>query len=461
MQDLKNIITKFEEIVSPFSCNKLAKECGLIQRASSKIYGHEFAQAMVIPNAFLEAETLNSLAERMNDINSDCDLSASALAQRINTAMSVRFMQACFGRVLKEIIKHEIIKTSDLSNISKVFKRILIEDSTRGELNEKLSPFLKGSGGVASNSAFKLNFIFNYLSEEFIDLTCHSGNEPDQKIASNIIPLLEKDDLVIRDLGYFVLKRLQEIEEKGAYYVSRWKVNELVYESKESKTPLNLALFLEQNMFKGMVDINVFVGRDKHPVRLIACLLDEESINKRKRIANKDAQRRGTKTSKKKADLLKYSIFITNVLAEILTTSEVMSIYRARWRVEMIFKSWKSCLSLHFFKGKNIERFYCLLYGRLIMCLLLGKIYPILLQYTFNLKRELSDYKLINYLIADHSFARAFQEGKMDSYINKLLKAIPRRLCKDKRKRPTLRQSINAGRGYYKLETSNLGLKVA
>lgn len=306
MKDLEKILSKFEEFVSPNFCNDLARKCRFVQRSTSQLQGYEFAQAMMIPNAFLEAETLNSLAVRMQNISKNCNLSASALAQRINSKEAESFMKTCFGRVLKDVITKDLTGLTELQHLSG-FNRILIEDSTRAELHEKLSPYFKGSGGVASKASVKIDYIFDYLSENIIDIDFFSGNKPDQSLAGRLIKMLEKDDLVIRDLGYFVIKKFQEIEERGAYYISRWKVNEDVYESKEAKTPIDLARFLDKHICQGIADIEVFVGKEKHPVRLVACLLSEEAINKRQREANRSAQRHGTKISKRKSNLLKYS----------------------------------------------------------------------------------------------------------------------------------------------------------
>lgn len=456
MRDLEKILTKFEEFVSPNFCNSLAWSSGFIQRSTSQLKGYEFAQAMMIPNAFLEAETLNSLAVRMQRINKECNLSAAALAQRINSKGAEAFMKACFGKALKDMIKKDLVGVSELQNLSG-FNRVLIEDSTRAELHEKLSSYFKGSGGVASKASLKIDYIFDYLSEEIIDIDFFSGNKPDQSLAGRLIPMIERDDLIIRDLGYFVLKNLQEIEEKGAYYISRWKVNEDVYESKEAKEPLNLARFLDKHMWKGVVDIEVFVGKERRPVRLVACLMNEEAINKRSREANRSAQRHGTKVSKKKANLLKYCIFITNIPNTMLSSISIMATYRARWRIELIFKQWKSCLKLHVFKGYNKERFHCFLYGRLIMILMLGCLFPPLMLYARRIGRELSCYKLTNYLIADHAFAIALEGGTMDQFIEKLLQDLPRRLYMDKRKRASLRDNVRMSNSYYK-ELNNIEL---
>jgi hypothetical protein len=156
-----------------------------------------------------------------------------------------------------------------------------------------------------------------------------------------------------------------------------------------------------------------------------------------------------TQISKKKRALLKYSIFITNVPSRVVSSESVMAIYRARWRIETIFKQWKSCLKIHLFKGYNKERFHCLLYGRLIMILVVGAICPPLMLHAMALGRELSCYKLTKYLVADHAFARAVQEGKLEGFIEKLLEDIPRRLCTDKRKRLSLRQNIRTNKSYY------------
>lgn len=449
MRDLAAILAQLKKIVSPNFCNTLAKDYRFVQRSTSQLKGYEFVQSMMIPNAFLEAETLNSLAVRMRKINPSCDLSASALAQRINSKSSVGLLKAVFGTVLKEVVHKELTVLSDLPSLSQ-FNRILIEDSTKAELHEKLSPHFEGSGGAASKAAVKLDYIFDYRSEKFIDIDFFSGNIPDQKLSNRITRFLEKGDLVLRDLGYYALERIKEVDQNGAYYISRLKPDVLVYASKDASNPLDLAKFIEKKMVQGIVDVEIFIGKEKYPSRLVACLMDEQAINKRQRDANRAAQRRGTKTSYKKTSLLKYAIFITNVPVTALCSKLVMATYRARWRIELIFKQWKSCLKLHVFRGYNKERFHCFLYGRLIMILLLGCMYPPLILYAQSLGRELSCFKLTNYLIFDHKLPRAIEEDKIDVLIEQIIENIPRRLCMDKRKRLSLRSNVRAGNNYYK-----------
>ena len=50
MQYLENIL-KFTKIVSYDFCENVAWKTGFVKRSTNQLKGHEFAQAMMIPNA--------------------------------------------------------------------------------------------------------------------------------------------------------------------------------------------------------------------------------------------------------------------------------------------------------------------------------------------------------------------------------------------------------------------------
>ena len=83
------------------------------------------------------------------------------------------------------------------------------------------------------------------------------------------------------------------------------------------------------------------------------------------------------------------------------------------------------------------------------MIILMGSITPPLMRFAFEIGRELSCHKLMNYLISDHAFPRAVLEDAMDRFIDALIRDMPRRLCMDKRKRLSLRNNIKMGNSYY------------
>lgn len=128
MQDLEEILAKFQKIVSPDFCYSLAKRVGFIQRSTSQLLGYEFAQALMVPNAFLAEETLGSLSARMQRINKNCSLSAPALAQRMNTSSAELFMKNCLSKVFSEIVKNDPVDLNDIPILS-AFNRVLIEEA--------------------------------------------------------------------------------------------------------------------------------------------------------------------------------------------------------------------------------------------------------------------------------------------------------------------------------------------
>lgn len=95
------------------------------------------------------------------------------------------------------------------------------------------------------------------------------------------------------------------------------------------------------------------------------------------------------------------------------------------------------------------------------MVLLLGALSPLLMKYAAKLGCELSCFKLTNYIIADHALPRAIQEGKIDQFIDQLLKDLKRRLCMDKRRRLSLRDNVRSENSYYQAEMTGLDENVA
>lgn len=153
---------------------------------------------------------------------------------------------------------------------------------------------------------------------------------------------MKKGDLLIRDLGYFVLKVFKSLNKEGVYFISRlWKgVN--VYSRKDERV-IDLAKMLKK---RGELDIEVFIGaKEKLPVRLIALPVEEKIASERRRKARANRDRR-CRPSKKHLYLLGWELFITNVDKETLNPSDIAQLYFIRWRIETIFKSWKSCFRI-------------------------------------------------------------------------------------------------------------------
>lgn len=68
------------------------------------------------------------------------------------------------------------------------------------------------------------------MSGKFLHVYVEEGRENDKIFGSTTLQTIRSKDLYIRDLGYF---DLQDIHDKGAYYISRLKLNSRIYRKNE------------------------------------------------------------------------------------------------------------------------------------------------------------------------------------------------------------------------------------
>ncbi len=114
-----------------------------------------------------------------------------------------------------------------------------------------------------------------------------------------------------------------------------------------------------------------------------------------------------------------------------------------------MFKNWKSLLNIHILQGTRPERIKCILYGRLMTMTMMTLMASYASWYAADhLQRERSIPKLINWLTRQCRFAQAMHVGTLETLFNDLRRALPKVLCKQKRKRRTSRQLL-ADYGYY------------
>jgi len=225
------------------------------------------------------------------------------------------------------------------------FKNIWLQDSTTVQLPETL--FERYRGGVRHKpySIAKLNVVVDLLSGVCPVMEWSEFTVTEQALSPRIFTIAQAGDLVLRDLGYFVLKVFRQMNEKGIYFLSRWRYGVALFDEKDGKT-LDLAALLRG---KERLDINVLCGaKEQVPMRLVAVKIKDEQAAERIRKARKD-RHRNTKHSNHYYSLLGYIIFLTNVNAQTWSCKQVADVYRLRWNVEMLFKSWKTSLRLQDF----------------------------------------------------------------------------------------------------------------
>jgi hypothetical protein len=175
---------------------------------------------------------------------------------------------------------------------------------------------------------------------------------------------LRSGDLVLRDLGYFALPILQAIGLSGAFFLSRFRHGVGVYTLEGQ--PLNLAKLLK---VQGRFDQEVLLGAQRIRVRLVANPVPDAVTNQRRRQAKASRDTR-YKTTAEHRFLMAWNIFVTNVSRQVWPAKALFPIYRLRWRIEMIFKAWKSHLGLRQFNTRSANLLQLSVMTKLIFCLL-------------------------------------------------------------------------------------------
>jgi len=461
MNHSATIVHFCDELLNEKTCYALARKYKFIERSTSKLKGYEFIQAMILPSKGLSTDSLQGISKRIREINPEADLSSQALCERINDRSSKELLKNVFAIILRYMHAKTIDCCPKLNKSLGHFNNILLEDSTVAKLNEKLQDKFVGTnrGGTGAKSQIKIDLIYNLMKGVIVDAQIYSGSEPDQGLANRIIKYVQAGDLVIRDLGYFVLKSFKLIAELGAYFLSRFLPNVKIYINKDDKSPTDLGMYLRHHyQWHSIIDLGeVFLTDEKIPCRLVLYRQPKEIIEEKQREANKRAKATGRTMSRGKKICLQYAIFVTNAPKELIAPEIIGTIYRLRWEIELIFKRWKSQLEIDYLKGIHANRIECLVWSRLCSVVIIeivsGYISRIA-QKTFD--REISHFKLIEYILRSSRFCRAVITNSLEKYLMEMEKDIPRMLLKDSRRRSTMRERVFSGEWYYKTQHADI-----
>jgi hypothetical protein len=185
----------------------------------------------------------------------------------------------------------------------------------------------------------------------------------------------------------------KEIESKGGFFVSRFNNQVNIYQRLDDKyVKLILEDILEEQASRSVEIEVILLGKKKGEylkVRLIGFRVPEESANMRRKRLREQAKKKGRTPNKKSLQLCDWSIFVTNAGEELLPGEMIRSIYRIRWSIELIFKSWKSTLRIHQSNVQNNpHRLRCELYAKFIMIVIVHTVHQHLQYYIWHKKRK-------------------------------------------------------------------------
>lgn len=292
-------------------------------------------------------------------------ISKQGLDKRFND-QAINFIKTVFERHLTSQIHNESIEAGWLG----CFEKVRIKDGTRFDVPEEFFETLPGSGGSASKAGVCIQYEFDIKSGKILDLTITPANRPDVTDAKQTKDHIQKNDLSIRDLGYFVLESFSQTIQNEAYLISRLDSKTSVYVEKNGKRKeLDFAaIYKYMNRNKLLrIEKEVFVGKTAQlPLRLIIELMPDEVYSKRMQKINKGNKKKGYHTSQEYAKRARFNLFVTNILQEMLPAAAISALYKIRWQVELVFKIWKSTFGIDNTRKMKYKRWLCLLYAKLL-----------------------------------------------------------------------------------------------
>jgi DDE family transposase len=358
---------KFSHFFSEAHIEQVARESGFVKR-KGKLSSMAFMDNLL----FKEYDNGNmSLNDHSVDINvrHNIKLTKQSLDERFNDR-SVAFVKS----LLKECLQKQVAEDMGIEAFSR-FSSVKIKDSTRFQLPETLKDHYPGSGGGASEAGAHVQFEFDIKTGKVSAIKPTSAKHQDTTEASESIEDIEEGSLVIRDLGYFSTKVLQDIQiGRKAYYISRLRPGIKIY-TLVNEQYKELDLKKEYQDLKGkklpLKELIVYIGNEhKVRVRLMIELMPKEQVEERMRKVCKEAKKKGRTVSKGYKAYAMLGLFVTNVPEQWLVVEHIRTLYRLRWQIELRFKCWKSLCRIHTVKKMKRYRFETYLYGGLLYILI-------------------------------------------------------------------------------------------
>jgi hypothetical protein len=342
----------------------LARQCGWLVR-QGKIDAFEFVVGRVLGQLSAMRLTLDAEASAYSE-----PVTRQGVHQRY-TSKAVELSRLVFQHYVHDSLTAKLPPVLS-AKLAQHFPAIHVVDSTSFDCPESLAKIFPGCGGAASTANCKVLLRYEYLRSHFEPLALLPGKRSDPGLASWLPAIPQAAELLLIDKGFFKLEALEQIQDRGAYFLIPWPHAVCLWlpTPTGSRQALDLASELAHTS-EQVPEVSwsaVHLGRaaDSPAWRLVAFRLSPESAG-RQRAALREAQRKqGRQPTAQALELAGWLILITNAPADKLPTSALSCLYRVRWQIELVFKQCKMVLRLDVTEADSNEyRVQCEIWDRL------------------------------------------------------------------------------------------------
>lgn len=318
---------------------------------------------------FSPADLLRSLmAEAAGGDGTFCSLSAAtggrSSAQNIHQRLKA---PAC--DFLASVLAHRLGGGVALGRAGAVFPgRVLVEDCSHFQAHASLAGELPAHGNhLGATAGAKLHLVVDLVEGNMVNCSLLPATTSDQSLAHRVIEEgLQPGDLLLRDKGFFSVEALRDIEEKGAFYLSR--LPKTLRPLDENDEAIDLPKLLARET-REVVILHASLGRDFGlPSGLIALRVPKAVRRRRERECRQRLGRRRGRLPAWERFYCQWELMVTNLGLTEARAQALSTLYRCRWRIELIFKGMKSgnFSSRLAAKRTNKHHFLALLLARLL-----------------------------------------------------------------------------------------------
>jgi hypothetical protein len=413
---------------------QLAKDLKFTQRAPRKIDVVDLL-ASVCAECLQGSPSCNDLAAQIQTLSGSTP-SRQAVSLRLNQAFE-NLLQQLFEKVVREKLAG-----ARTTPVFRNYRRVLVQDSTIIQLPSHL--FADFSGVANAHTSVcnaRIQATYNLLDHCLLAVSIDPYSKNDQAAAPELP--LQPGDLVLRDRGYLVVDEIQRHREAGADCIYRHKTG-TTYLDPQTGQPIDLLALLKH---QGQLDLEVLLNNEARTrVRLVTAPVEAETANRRRQKAKKETH--GHHPSPAVLALMDWTIFITTIPAALASFKEILALYGLRWRIEIIFKAWKSHLKFPLLHRVSKLQLAILLKARLLVItactnLAYGPLERTLRQ---NYARRLSLLKFMRFLSKGPAhLIRVLRALSLCDQENQALhETLVRYCCYDKRKRQNYSETWDA-----------------
>jgi hypothetical protein len=327
---------------------------GMIQR-ERKLNGASFVQTLVfgwMANPEASLEELSQAAATCG-----VEISAQGIDGRFNAKAAT-----CLKMVLEKSLTYALESEGSRSDVIGRFAGVYLQDSTVIGLPIELAgEWAAGGNQHGRGAGLKVQTMLDYQNGR-LTFSLHPACNHDSPLQTVDLPA---GALRLADTGYFDVDCLASLSEQGVFWLTRVPAKVRVWD--EAGRKWKLSEWLAAHQVEGCVDGWVTLTAKGLKARLLAQLAPADVAAQRRQQLLPEAKRRGRSLTPELWELCAWSFCVTNLPPDQLTFHEAFALLRVRWQIELLFKLWKSDLSLSSSRSAHPWRILCEIYAKLLI----------------------------------------------------------------------------------------------